>query len=61
MRTQATASETCSNGVSCSEDQRIVTLEQKLQVIIVQNKDCQRLLAIPGIGPVDRKSHGRSG
>jgi len=31
MRTQATVSETCSNGVLCSENQRIVTLEQKLQ------------------------------
>jgi transposase len=31
-------------------DQRIATLELKLQAISLQNKDCQRLLAIPGIG-----------
>ena len=31
-------------------DQRIGTLEQKLQAISLQNKDCQRLLTIPGVG-----------
>ncbi len=31
-------------------DQRIGALEQKLQAICLQRKDCQRLLTIPGIG-----------
>lgn len=31
-------------------DERISALEQKLVAISVQNKDCQRLLTIPGIG-----------
>lgn len=31
-------------------DQRIGTLEQKLQAICLQRKDCQRLLTIPGVG-----------
>lgn len=31
-------------------DQRIGTLEQKLQAICLQSKDCQRLFTIPGIG-----------
>lgn len=31
-------------------DQRVATLELKLQAISLQNKDCQRLLTIPGIG-----------
>ncbi|GJL73626.1 MAG: hypothetical protein NMNS01_28250 [Nitrosomonas sp.] len=31
-------------------DERIATLEQKLRAISLQNKDCQRLLTIPGIG-----------
>lgn len=31
-------------------DQRITTLELKLQAISLQNEDCQRLLTIPGIG-----------
>ena len=30
-------------------DERIATLEQKLRAISLQNKDCQRLLTIPGI------------
>ncbi len=31
-------------------DERIVILELKLKAISLQNKDCQRLLTIPGIG-----------
>jgi len=31
-------------------DERIDTLEKKLQSICLQNKDCQRLLTIPGVG-----------
>lgn len=31
-------------------DQRIHTLEQKLQMICMQNEVCQRLLTIPGVG-----------
>ena len=31
-------------------EERIAILEKKLQVISLQNKDCQRLLTIPGIG-----------
>jgi len=31
-------------------DERIDTLEKKLQSISLQNKDCQRLLTIPGVG-----------
>jgi len=31
-------------------DQRVTTLEKKLQRISDQNEDCQRLLTIPGIG-----------
>ena len=31
-------------------EKRIDTLEQKLQSISLQNKDCQRLLTIPGVG-----------
>lgn len=31
-------------------DERVVILELKLQAISLQNKDCQRLLTIPGIG-----------
>ena len=31
-------------------DERIDTVEKKLQSISLQNKDCQRLLTIPGVG-----------
>lgn len=31
-------------------DQRIKALEIKLETICTQNKDCQRLLSIPGVG-----------
>ena len=31
-------------------DERVRTMEQKLEAICVQSEDCQRLLTIPGIG-----------
>ena len=31
-------------------DERVSTLEQKLEIISVRNEDCQRLLTIPGVG-----------